>query len=222
MTAKKATTPSLASLLKKDEPEVKSPTDSSADSNDTVTAKENEINPDSAEYSTEIAREKAEADKNNNDDEGEVLSESDNQNKPPVVVRPEDIEPPVDNTDVSDTNSYGDDRDKADTTNLSPQVVGTVPNKTPAELSSETPKQTAQRYGIDQTITDEDADNPRVDLFRDTHVNQVPSGTHLHPDIAKDLMNRGISEQHTDNAAVRRTSTEYYSFAPDAEHNDKF
>lgn len=105
---------------------------------------------------------------------------------------------------------------------LSDQVVGTVPNKTPAELSAETPDETASRYGIDQSITKEDADNPRVQAYRDTHVNQVPSGTHLHPDIAKDLLNRGISEQHTDNAQVKRTVTEYYDFAPDAEHNDKF
>lgn len=139
-----------------------------------------------------------------------------------TTFRPDEIDDPVDNTDTSDTNTSVDDNDKADKPVISNQVVGTVPNKTPAELAAETPKQTASRYGIDQSVTDEDADNPRVQAYRDTHVNQVPSGTHLHPDIAKDMLNRGISEQHTDNAQVKRTVTEYYDFAPDAEHNDKF
>jgi hypothetical protein len=115
-----------------------------------------------------------------------------------------------------------DEGDKADKPALSRQVVSTVPDKTPAELSSETQEETARRYGVDQTITDEDADNPRVQVYRDTKVNQVPSGTHLHPDIAKDLLNRGISEQHTDNAQVKRTIVETYDFAPDAPNNDKF
>lgn len=119
-------------------------------------------------------------------------------------------------------NTETDETKKDYTPPLSDQVVATVPNKTPAELAAETPDQTAARYGIDPTITDEDAENPRVQVYRDTKVNQVPSGTHLHPDIAKDLLNRGISEQHTDNAQVRRVTTEGYDFAPDAEYNDKF
>ena len=139
-----------------------------------------------------------------------------------VTIRPEDIKPPVDMTDTSDTNTNYHDNDKADKPVLSDQVVGTVPNKTTAELAAETPAQTAARYGIDQTISDEDANNPNVQVYRDTRVNQVPSGTHLHPDIAKDMLSRGISEQHTDNAAVKRMSTEYYSFAGDAPYNDKF
>lgn len=97
-----------------------------------------------------------------------------------------------------------------------------VINKTPAELAAETPAETADRYNIDTSITDEDADNPRVQVYKDTIVKQVPSGTHLHPDIAKDLHNRGISEQHTDNAMVKREIATGYDFAPDAEHNDKF
>jgi len=179
---------------------------------------------------------KKDDDKIKNDDNSTVVNNGVNENDDhkfdrdddkspqdhPTVVRPEDIKPPVDNTDKSATNTNFDDNDKADKPVMSNQVVGTIPNKTPAELAAETPGQTASRYGIDQTVTDEDADNPRVQAFRDTHVNQVPSGTHLHPDIAKDLLNRGISEQHTDNAQVKRTVTEYYDFAPNAEHNDKF
>lgn len=111
---------------------------------------------------------------------------------------------------------------KQDEPFLSDQVVATVPNKTPAELAAETPDETAARYGIDQTITKEDAENPRVQVYEDTQVKQVPSGTHLHPDIAKDLMNRGISELGTDNAQVRRMVTDTHDFAPNADHNDKF
>jgi hypothetical protein len=141
-------------------------------------------------------------------------------NKDNVIVKVDDS-----TLSLNDSPSYKDynnDEDKADTWNTSPSVTALRTDKTPAELSSETPDETAARYGVDTTITDEMADNPNIQLYRDTHVNQVPSGTHLHPDIAKDLLNRGISEQHTDNAQVKRTITEAYAFAPDAEQNDKF
>lgn len=95
-------------------------------------------------------------------------------------------------------------------------------NKTPNELAAETPDEAAERYGIDTSITKEDADNPRVQVYEDTHVRQVPSGTHLHPDIAKDLMNRGISTPSTDMGQVSRPAAVEYDFAPDAETNDKF
>lgn len=97
-----------------------------------------------------------------------------------------------------------------------------VLNKTPAELSTETPEDTAKRYDIDTSVTDEDAENPRVQVYKDTVVKQVPSGTHLHPDIAKDLMNRGISAPSTDNAVVKREIVEVQHFADSAETNDKF
>lgn len=137
--------------------------------------------------------------------------------KPPTVVRTEDIEPPVDNT--VDNNSEGDDEPF-----YADGVVALKADKTPAELAAETPAQTEARYGApaNGVATDEDLDNPNTMASRRDLVNQVPSGTHLHPDVAKDLMNRGIQEQHTDNAGVKRTSTEYFSFAPDADHNDKF
>lgn len=115
-----------------------------------------------------------------------------------------------------------DGKNKDDDVVLSRQTVSTVPNKTPADLAAESADETAARYGIDQTSTEEDINNPRVQVYRDTKVNQVPSGTHLHPDIARDLLNRGIAETHTDNAQVTRSKVEYYDFAPDADHNDKF
>lgn len=106
---------------------------------------------------------------------------------------------------------------------LSSEVVATVPNKTPDELAAETPDETAARYNIDSEITKEDAKNPRVQAYESTVTRQVPSGTHLHPDIAKSSQNRGIAEMHTDNALVRHQDTApTYDFAPDADVNDKF
>lgn len=115
-----------------------------------------------------------------------------------------------------------DDVDEENDNFLSPEVVSTVPNKTPAELAAETPDETAARYNLNTAITEEDAANPRVQVYSDTHVHQVPSGTHLHPDIAKDLLNRGISQHTTDIGQVKRTIMDDYAFAPNAEHNDKF
>lgn len=130
--------------------------------------------------------------------------------------------PVDDKAKASQEGKAGSDEDKSDEPKLSQQVVSTVPNKTPAELAAETPAETQARYGIDQSVTDEDADNPRVQVYRDTIVNQVPSGTHLHPDIAKDLLNRGIAETTTDSAQVKRTVVDSYDFAESSKFNDKF
>lgn len=142
--------------------------------------------------------------------------------------KPEETDPPiVDETGENLINPEekldSDDNPEDDDNFLSPHVVATVPNKTPAELASESPEETAARYGVDTSISDADADNPRVQVYRDTRVEQVPAGTHLHPDIAKSLQNRGITEMHTDNALVRHPDTApTYDFAPDAEVNDKW
>lgn len=76
--------------------------------------------------------------------------------------------------------------------------------KTPSELAAETPAETAERYGIDTSVTKTDHENPRVEYSEDDFVSQVPSGTHLHPDIAKDLANRGISAPSTDVGQIRK------------------
>lgn len=154
-----------------------------------------------------------------------------NENTKPVVQEPENsdngdpladaIGPDNDKEDVI-VDVPDATEDKADTYNVSPSVVALNSNKTPAELAAESPAETAERYNIDNKISDQDADNPRVQVYRDTLVNQVPSGTHLHPDIAKDMLNRGIAESHTDNAQVKRQVTEVYDFAPDADTNDKY
>lgn len=81
--------------------------------------------------------------------------------------------------------------------------------KTPNELAGETPDETKARYGYSDTPTAEDIANPHVQVYADTIVKQIPSGTHLHPDIAADLQNRGITEMTTDSAVVKRTTYEY-------------
>jgi hypothetical protein len=116
-----------------------------------------------------------------------------------------------------------DDSDTNEVSGLSNSVVhDTSTNKTPDELSSESPKETAERYGIDNKVTKKDIANPRVQVYSDTVLMQVPSGTHLHPDIAKSAQNYGIAERTTDSAQVKRMITDTYDFAEDAEVNDKF
>jgi hypothetical protein len=116
-----------------------------------------------------------------------------------------------------------DDADTNKTSGLSNSVVhNTDTSKTPDELATETPDETASRYDITDKVNEGDVDNPRVQIYADTVVKQVPSGTHLHPDIAKDLHNYGIAARTTDSAQVKRTITETHDFAPDAETNDKF
>lgn len=118
-----------------------------------------------------------------------------------------------------------DDSDTHPTSGLSKSVVhatSTSTSKTPAELAAESPEETAKRYDIDNKVSQEDIDNPRVQIYSDTVVKQVPSGTHLHPDIAKDLHNYGIASTTTDSAQVRRQITDTHDFADDAKHNDKF
>lgn len=117
----------------------------------------------------------------------------------------------------------GSDSGKAndDKPYYSDNVTAYRADKTPAELASETPDETAKRYGIKNTVTQEELDNPRVQVYEDTKLTQIPSSTHLHPDVAKDLQNRGISLQGTDNAQVSRNYNSGYDFAPDAEYQDK-
>lgn len=136
----------------------------------------------------------------------------------PVTTGP-DHTPLVSDEEFDQDEDYDDDEDE---NFLSPHVVSTVPNKTPAELAAETPDETDARYGKAPVVSQEDLDNPRVQVYKDTVIKQVPSGTHLHPDIARDMFNRGISDSSTDNAQVRRITTDTYDFAPDAETNDKW
>jgi hypothetical protein len=129
------------------------------------------------------------------------------ENEEPTTVAPENVEAvqPVD-SEVEDPNLDADENyeDEKNDPFLSPAVVATVPNKTPAALAAETPEETSARYGV-------------------TAEGQVPSGTHLHPDVAEDYAKRGVNVRTTDSAQVtRQGAVDIYDFAPDAEHNDKW
>lgn len=79
--------------------------------------------------------------------------------------------------------------------------------KTPNQLAAETPEETAERYGIDPEVPEENLDNPNIQVHREDYYKQVPSSTHLHPDIAADPQNRGITEPSTDVAQLKRGDT---------------
>lgn len=144
-----------------------------------------------------------------------ILDKDKNKDKDIEPVTPTE---PDDNDIVDDEPVVEKDEPK-----LSEHVVATVPNKTPDELSAESADETADRYNINSEISKTDAENPRVQAYNETRTYQVPSGTHLHPDIAKSQQNRGIAETHTDNAMVKHQDTApTYDFAPDAEVNDKW
>ena len=95
-----------------------------------------------------------------------------------------------------------------------------VMDKTPAELSQETPDETASRYNIKETAHDDVVENPRVEVSYDDYVKQVPSSTHLHPDIAKDPHNRGISAPTTDIGQVVRGGVVEFDHAPDVNSSE--
>jgi hypothetical protein len=149
-------------------------------------------------------------------------------------VNTENTEDSTDNVDSSDDVNR-EESDKADrdvdedyeSTHdkdpmLSEAVVSTVPNRTPAQLASETAEETAARYNLKAEPTEADTKNPRVQVYADSEFKQIPSGTHLHPDVVIDMASRRGLTHGTDNAQVRREITHEYDFAPDAEFNDKF
>lgn len=195
--AKKAAPKSFSDLVNKEEKSDK--TEEKGTSTETVNEEDN--NQDDKDTKTTVPADEKNNNKNDNTGENRDIPVGPDNDKDDIFVEPE----------KRNTDTYRSDA-----------VVHAGIDKTPDEMSVETPAETTARYNIDTEISDEDADNPRVQVYRDTLVNQVPSGTHLHPDVAKDLLNRGIAETHTDNAQVKRQVTEVYDFAPDADHNDKF
>jgi hypothetical protein len=154
------------------------------------------------------------------------LSDLVGKNKEGKDVKDDNLENETEeNKEAKDPGYLEDEAAKNDKENdqyLSPAVVSTNPNKTPAQLAAESADETAARYNIEDKVSEEDLKNPRVQVYEDTRLRQIPSGTHLHPDVALDYQNRGIAAPGTDNAQVRRMITDTYDFAPDAEGQDKF
>lgn len=92
-------------------------------------------------------------------------------------------------------------------------------NKTPAELAAETPGETQKRYGISDEIPDDVHNNPNVMANRDMGFAQMPGGTHLHPDIAKDNYNRGVGGRPEQGGVETVVRSNVY--ATEAEVDDK-
>lgn len=92
-------------------------------------------------------------------------------------------------------------------------------NKTPADLAAETPQQTAKRFGISDEVPDDVHNNPNVEISRDNRIQQVASGTHLHPDVARDTYNSSLSRpSEAGHVTMTRTQSVY---AQEAEIDDK-
>lgn len=97
--------------------------------------------------------------------------------------------------------------------------TGNVIDKTPAELSAETPEQTANRFNISDEIPEDIANNPNVQVYADDKNFQIPGGTHVHPDIAKDNYNRAVGSPSSNVGTTRVVSENVY--ATEAEQDDK-
>lgn len=211
--AKKTTptksTSSLSDLLNKDNNEEKTPY---ASHEDHVHMEENTNKSDSGSSNSDDNSSNDEEKKSNAPDEYPSSEEVNKQHEQNTVQGL-----------TNEDSVIKDDPDTNKVSGLSNSVVhDTSTNKTPAELSSESPEESAKRFGIKTEVTKEDIANPRVQVYSDTVLKQVPSGTHLHPDIAKSTQNYGIAERTTDSAQVKRTITETYDFADSSPDNDKF
>lgn len=94
-----------------------------------------------------------------------------------------------------------------------------VINKTPAGLAAETPEETARRYGITDEVPEDVHNNPNVVATNDNRNFQIPSGTHVHPDVAKDNYNRIVGGR-TENGEVTVNHIQHV-YATEAPVDDK-
>ncbi len=146
------------------------------------------------------------------DDESDENLDSEGYIKPGNVVTQR--EPGVDNqVDNQDDKTPGNPNGVNFSGTMNPI------NKTPAELSAETPAETAKRFGISDEIPDDVHDNPNVKATRDNRNYQIPGGTHLHPDVAKDNYNRSIGGR-TEHGEVTMMTTQTV-YATEASLDDK-
>lgn len=138
---------------------------------------------------------------------------------PPVDQ--ENISPEVETpaSEVVDSEEPVDEQAAANPDGVSFSGNQNVINKTPADLSSETPEESRLRFGIPNEVPDDVHNDPNVTANRDMGFVQIPSGTHLHPDIARDNYNRGVGGQ-AENSQVTRTVTEHV-YATPALQDDK-
>lgn len=166
--------------------------------------KENEETPNTPET--------PEVSEDDNDNDG-TSNENDTEVKESVVVLPE----------------KGTDHQAEDVNNndnfVNPDGVthsGRVNpiDKTPADISSETPAETQKRYGISDEVPDDVHNNPNVTATRDNRDFQIPGGTHVHPDVARDNYNRMVGGRPSESGQVTMSSTQMV-FAQEAPFDDK-
>lgn len=131
-----------------------------------------------------------------------------------VVV--ENPAPPVDNQ--VDQPHVNDDDEFGNVDGVTNSGNENVINKTPADLAAETPEQSARRYGIGSEVPEDVIKNPNVQQFGDANF-QIPSGTHLHPDVARDNYNRSLQGGTESGATTRVITSNVY--AAEAEVDDK-
>lgn len=94
-----------------------------------------------------------------------------------------------------------------------------VINKTPADISAESAEETMRRYGYSDEVPQELIDNPNVETDRLMKNYQIPGGTHLHPDVARDNYNRIVGGR-VEHGNVQRTVNEQV-YATEAPVDDK-
>lgn len=154
-------------------------------------------------------------DKENSDSKKDQdVVESNKDAKPGnVVVQPEK---PVDNQ-VDNVKSK-DDSGNPNGVNFATDA--NVINKTPADMAAETPAETAKRYGINDKVPQDVHDNPNVAATNDNKLFQIPGGTHVHPDVARDSYNRMVGGRPSESGQVTVTDTQMV-FAQPAEFDDK-
>jgi hypothetical protein len=141
------------------------------------------------------------------------------------ILEKKDTAPVADKKDETPKDENGDNKTYITDDGKEADVVksvGTKPiDKTPTQLSQETPKETAERYDLDNTITDETNADPSIPVYKDQQFDQIESGTHLHPDIAIDeVRNQNLTIPGTDRGSVSRVVTEF-AFAGESPNDDK-
>lgn len=170
-TGSSSSRPSLSDLTNKKAQEEKvdeKKNDTSA-KEDSVTAKQNEEKKDSSSNSNEEAV----------DAKTGLLkagSEIKEEEKP--------VDKQVGKKSDNDKDPFGNNDGVTNSGNVN------VINKTPFDMSAESAAETMERYGYSDQVPQELIDNPNVETIHLMKNYQIPGGTHIHPDVARDNYNR--------------------------------
>jgi len=208
--AKKASPPikSLAEMMQSD------------NDNDSTVTEDKEPNP--VVNNDDDSKDDTNKDSDNNDSNDEEFDRDDeNEDDENEETAPGGgvVRIPEKGTDNQAGSEGSNDNDPFGNTNGVTIPQANVINKTPADMSAETPKETQQRYGISDEVPKEVDENPNVMAHAAMGNYQIPSGTHLHPDIARDNYNRAVGTG-TERGEVQVARTQMV-FATENENDDK-